>query len=107
MLSGSLAGHGRADPQTGWSANVFLEIFDPAAFAGYRDFIRQSAFLAAACRNTPPRPGVDKVRLPGERALTRRADQLANGLALHPDIMPALAPWAGKLDVPAPARLEA
>ena len=30
MLSGALAGHGRADPQTGWSANVFLEIFDPS-----------------------------------------------------------------------------
>ena len=107
MLSGSLAGHGRADPQTGWSANVFLEIFDPCAFGGYRDFIRQSAFLAAAVRNTPPRPGVDKVRLPGERALARRAEQLANGVVLHQDIMPALGTWAGKLGVPTPAPLAA
>jgi L-lactate dehydrogenase len=105
MLSGSLAGHGRADPQTGWSANVFLEVFDPGAFAGYHDFVRQSAFLAAACRNTPPRPGIDKVRLPGERALARRAEQLATGVALHPDIMPALAPWTGKLGVAQPSPL--
>ena len=103
MLSGSLAGHGRADPQTGWSANVFLEIFDPAAFAGYHDFVRQSAFLAAACRNTPPRPGFDKVRLPGERALARRAEQLASGVALHADIVPALSPWAEKLGVTKPS----
>jgi L-lactate dehydrogenase len=105
MLSGSLAGHGRADPQTGWSANVFLEIFDPSAFGGYRDFIRQSAWLAAACRNTPPRPGVDKVRLPGERALARRAQQLESGVALHPEIMPAISMWAEKLSVALPAPL--
>jgi L-lactate dehydrogenase len=105
MLSGSLAGHGRADPQTGWTANVFLEVFDPAAFGGYRDFVRQSAFLAAALRNTPPRPGIDKVRLPGERALAARSEQLANGVALHPDIVPAIAPWAEKLKVPLPVPL--
>jgi L-lactate dehydrogenase len=84
---------------------VFLEVFDPAAFGGYRDFVRQSAFLAFACRNTPPRPGVDKVRLPGERALARRAEQLAHGVALHPDIMPALMPWTERLAVAAPAPL--
>jgi L-lactate dehydrogenase len=105
MLTQSLAGHGRADPQTGWSANVFLEIFDPAAFGGHRDFVRQSAFLAAACRNTPPRAGVDAVRLPGERALQRRREQLAHGIALHPDILPALAPWTERLEVPVPAAL--
>jgi len=103
MLTEGLAGDGRADPQLGWSANVFLEIFDPAAFAGYRDFVRQTAFLAAACRDTPPRPGFDKVRLPGERALQRRAVQLRDGVALHASIMPALEPWAGRLQVARPA----
>ncbi len=106
-LTGGLAGHGRADPQTGWAANVFVEIFDPAAFGGYRDFVRQTAFLAAACRDTPPRPGFDRVRLPGERALARRAEQLADGVALRPGVMPALAPWAEKLGVPLPAATQA
>lgn len=104
-LTGALAGHGRADPQTGWAANVFLEIFDPAAFGGYRDFVRQSAFLAAACRNTPPRPGFDRVRLPGERALAQRAEQLELGVALRPSVLPALAPWAEQLGVPPPVPL--
>jgi L-lactate dehydrogenase len=102
-LTGGLAGHGRADPQTGWAANVFLQIYEPAAFGGYRDFVRQMAFLAAACRNTPPRPGFDRVRLPGERALARRAEQLAQGVALHPGILPAVTPWAQKLEVALPA----
>ncbi|MCW5622263.1 MAG: Ldh family oxidoreductase, partial [Burkholderiales bacterium] len=91
-----------ADPQEGWCANVFLEIFDPAAFAGYRDFVRQNAFLATACRDTPPRPGFDRVRLPGERALQRRLQQLHEGMSLHPGILPALEPWCERLAVPAP-----
>ena len=103
MLTQGLAGDGRADPQQGWCANVFLEIFDPAAFAGYHDFVRQTQFVAAACRDTPPRPGFDKVRLPGERALRRREDQLRNGVALHASIMPTLAAWAEKLGTATPA----
>jgi L-lactate dehydrogenase len=103
MLSGALAGHGRADPQVGWSANVFLEILDPAAFGGYQNFVRQTAWLAAKVHDTPPRPGVERVRMPGERALERRADQLANGVTLYPGIMDALLPWAEKLGVPVPS----
>ena len=68
--------------------------------------MRQSAFLAAACRDTPPRPGFDKVRLPGERALDRRAEQLVSGVALHPAVLPALVPWAAQLGVELPAPIE-
>jgi L-lactate dehydrogenase len=103
MLTSGLAGHGRADPQVGWSANVFLEIFDPAAFGGHRDFVRQTAWLAGKVRATPPRPGVDRVRMPGERGLQRRADQLERGVQLFPGTMDAIAHWADKLEVPAPA----
>jgi L-lactate dehydrogenase len=42
------------------------------------------------------------VRLPGERGLERRRDQLANGVRLHADILPALRPWAEKLGVALP-----
>ena len=101
-LTGGLAGHGRADPQSGWPANVFLEIFDPVAFGGQQDFLRQMAYLSAAVQNTPPRQGFDHVRLPGQRGLRRRAEQLAHGVVLHPAIMPALTPWRERLGVPAP-----
>jgi LDH2 family malate/lactate/ureidoglycolate dehydrogenase len=104
-LTGGLAGRGRADPTEGWTANVFLQVFDPALYGGRDDFIRQTSWLAKACRETPPRDGFEKVRLPGEAGLRRRAEQLANGVELHPAILPALAPWAEKLGVAVPAAL--
>ncbi|HTX65186.1 MAG TPA: Ldh family oxidoreductase [Opitutaceae bacterium] len=102
-LTSALAGHGRADAPTDWTNVVFLQVFEPACFGGTAEFRRQTASLAAACRQTPPRAGVDRVRLPGEAGLQRRADQLQHGVKLHPDILPALAPWAEKLGVPLPA----
>ncbi len=102
-LTGGLAGLGRADPTEGWAANVFLQVFDPALFGGRDDFIRQTSWLTKACRETPPRAGFERVRLPGEAGLRRRADQLANGVELHPSILPALTPWAAKWGVALPA----
>jgi LDH2 family malate/lactate/ureidoglycolate dehydrogenase len=104
-LTGALAGHGRADPKEGWSGNVFLQIWNPALFGGREDFIRQTSWLAAACRATPPRAGFERVRLPGESGLRRREAQLAGGVELYPSIMPALAPWTKKFALPPPVAL--
>jgi LDH2 family malate/lactate/ureidoglycolate dehydrogenase len=104
-LTGGLAGHGRADPAEGWSATVCLQVFDPALFGGREDFVRQTEWLAAACRQTPPRPGFERVRLPGESGLQRKAAQLKDGVELYPGIWPALAPWTQKLGVPAPVAI--
>ena len=99
-LTGGLGGHGRADPKEGWGASVFVQVMSPALFGGERNFRRQTEYLTAACRANPPRPGVARVRLPGEKGLRRRAEQLANGVELHPGILSALVPWAEKLGVP-------
>ncbi len=104
-LTGGLAGHGRADAPEGWSANVFLQVIDPALFGGRDDFVRQTDHLARTCRASSPRPGYDAVRLPGEAGLGRRARQLANGLELAPGIFEGLLPWAEKLKTPPPAAL--
>jgi len=101
-LTSGLAGHGRADAPTAWTNIVYAQVFDPALFGGAEGFRRQTTWLAEACHQTPPRPGVERVRLPGEAGLRRRADQLANGVELHPDILPALAPWAQRFGVPLP-----
>ena len=58
-LTSGLCGFGRADEVGGWSANVFLQIFDPALFGGREEFVRQSEWLANACRNVPPRLSQD------------------------------------------------
>jgi L-lactate dehydrogenase len=104
-LTGGLAGHGRADPKEGWGASVFLQVINPAAFGGSAEFRRQTTHLAAECRATPPRPGCDRVRLPGENGLRRRAEQLARGVELHPTILPALRPWAEKLGLAYPSEI--
>lgn len=64
-------------------------------------------FVADACRRSAPRAdfqraGIDKVRLPGERALKLRAEQLRDGVKLHEGIMPQLLPWAERLGVDLP-----
>ena len=105
MLTGALAGYGRADPKEGWGATVVVQVWDPEAFGGIEPFVRQADWLAAACRGNPPRPGVDAVRLPGERGLALKREQLRSGIALQEDIYPALAPWARKLNVELPAPL--
>jgi len=84
---------------------VFLQVLAPALFGGEEDFRRQTEHVAAACRATPPRAGFERVRLPGENGLRRRADQLAHGVELYPSILPTLAPWAEKLGVPLPAAM--
>ena len=104
-VTGGLAGHGRADPKEGWGATVFVQIIDPQAFAGTGAFTRQMQGIADACRTNPPRTGGRAVRLPGDNGIAKRAVQLKSGIALHPDILPALAPWAERFGVIAPQPL--
>src|SRR5687768_2312006 len=101
-LTSGLAGHGRADGEKGWGASVFLQVLDPQAFGGRERFVRETGWLAAACRSAPVKPGNPPVRLPGERALRLRERQLERGVALHPEIMPALAPHAERLALALP-----
>jgi L-lactate dehydrogenase len=82
---------------------VYLQVMDPAAFGGAANFVKQTSFIAAACRSNPPAPGVAAVRLPGEQGLARKRHALATGVSLYPGIMAALQPWAEKLEVALPA----
>ena len=101
-LTAGLAGFGRADPAEGWGATAFVQVLDPEAFGGLAAFKRQMDFLADAAHRSKPRPGVERVRLPGEAGMRRYRDQREHGVALYPTIMPALVPWAEKLGVALP-----
>jgi LDH2 family malate/lactate/ureidoglycolate dehydrogenase len=103
-LTQGLSGFGRADPQSGWGASVFVQVIDPSAFGGAEAFRRETGWLASACRDCPPAPGVDAVRLPGQRGLERKRQALAEGIALYPGILDALQPFATKFGVPLPHR---
>jgi LDH2 family malate/lactate/ureidoglycolate dehydrogenase len=103
LLTGALAGFGRADAREGWGATACVQVWDTHAFGGPDAFARQADWIVAACRGNPPRPGFDTVRVPGDRALAMRRKQLQYGVQLHAEILPALAPWAQKLGVALPA----
>ena len=102
-LTAGLAGHGRADVSEGWGATVYVQIMDPAAFAGIGPFTWQTDWLVDACQKNVPRDSQHPVRLPGHRGLARKAGQLEQGVQLHPGIMPQLKTWASKLNVKMPS----
>lgn len=104
-LTSGLAGHGRADAPKEWGASVFLQLIDPGAFAGSDAFVRETTRLAELCRATPVAAEKPPVRLPGERALARRAAQLQDGVALRAGILDSLRPWADRLAVAMPSPL--
>jgi len=101
-LTGGLAGRGRADPKEGWGATVHITMYDPEAFGSKAEFLRQMDFIADACLNNKPRSGVQKVRLPGQAGLALRQIQLAEGIRLHPSVLPGLTSYAEKYKLPAP-----
>lgn len=104
-LTGGLAGRGRAEPREGWSANVCVQVFDPRAFGGADEFARQMTWLASACRQSPPRDPKQPVRLPGDAALHRKSEQLANGVLLPENTISPLRNWAEKLKINPPIPL--
>jgi LDH2 family malate/lactate/ureidoglycolate dehydrogenase len=102
-LTQGLGGFGRADAPKGWGASFFVQVYDPAAFGGLDAFRRQTSWLATACRSCPTVPGVDAVRLPGERGLQNKRRALTEGVALYAGILSALAPLARRLGVMPPS----
>jgi L-lactate dehydrogenase len=101
-LTSALAGYGRADGETNWGASVFLQLIDPNAFGGGDAFKRELGWFVDSCRTAPVAPGNPPVRIPGERALALRKRQREDGVALHPEIMPALAKIAAETGIVPP-----
>jgi LDH2 family malate/lactate/ureidoglycolate dehydrogenase len=101
-LTHGLAGFGRSQSPKGWGASVFVQVFDPAAFGGQAPFQREMEWIAAACRDNPPVPGVTAVRLPGQNGLQRKRHALAAGVELYPGILESLQPWGEKYGVSIP-----
>lgn len=101
-LTQGLGGYGRAEAPGGWGASVFVQVIDPTAFGGVREFRRETTWLARACRESPPAPGFDAVRLPGERGLARERRALSEGVELYPGVLAALETFARKHGVPPP-----
>lgn len=104
-LTQGLAGYGRADAPEGTNAAITVSVFDPAAFGGTENFLRQTGWLARACLASSPRDPARPVRLPGQAAQTRKAKALRDGVTLYPGIIEALAAIATQRGIPLPAPL--
>lgn len=98
-MTSAMGGYGRADQPTGWGAAVLVRVTDPSAFGGLDEFKRQTEWLAQSCRDNSVPEGAASVRLPGERGLNLRREQLENGVVFHSGIIESLLPWAEKFDV--------
>ena len=85
-LTSALSGFGRADAPTLWGAAVLVLIIDPARFGGSEAFLRETGWMENAVHTNKPAPGVERVRLPGERGLALKREGLERGVALHPSL---------------------
>lgn len=101
-LTAGLAGYGRADPVARWGATLFVQVIDPQAFSGSAAFSEQMDWIVDQCRSNPPVHASRPVRMPGERGLRLRCDQLDRGIRLNAATLKALGPWATRLDVAMP-----
>lgn len=106
-MTQGLGGNGRADAPTGTYTSVFIQVLDPAAFGGREGFVRQTDWLADACRNNPPVPGGQPVRVPGDRAASNREYALEHGVPLRKSIIESLQEASGQLGVELPPAIKA
>lgn len=104
-FTAGLAGHGRSDPGRRFGATLFVQVLDPRAFSGAQAFSGQMDWIAERCHENPPLDPARPVRLPGERGLALRREQLADGVRLNDRIVQGLSRWSAQLDVPLPPAL--
>jgi LDH2 family malate/lactate/ureidoglycolate dehydrogenase len=101
-LTQGLSGFGRADKPSGWGACVNVLAFNPAAFGGIDAFTRQLDWLVDACHAAAVPVGAPKVRMPGESALRNKAQRLATGVPLSPELSSSLQNLGHRLGVELP-----
>lgn len=99
-LTQGLAGYGRRDKPTNWGGGVFLQLMDPAAFAGSDAFVEQMDFLLDACRDNPPIDPSRPVRIPGDQASRNLEAARRDGVPVMASTAASLKSWGDRLAVP-------
>lgn len=99
-MTNALGGYGRSDNPDQWGASVFLQIIDPGAFGGLEFFKREMQYFADICHSAGDEKS--KVRMPGERALQLKKEQMEHGVELYPTIIPDLEKLAEEFSIDMP-----
>jgi len=82
--------------------NVVLVLWDPERFTGSDHFLAQADKLIDYVRNCPRKPGVEQIRLPGDRSGTIKTERQQNGIPLSEGTWNALCELAATYSVPVP-----
>jgi L-lactate dehydrogenase len=98
-LTQGLSGHGRRDTPTRWGASVYLQLIDPAAFAGAGDALQQMDHLVEQCHANAPIDPARPVRLPGEQAVRNIEQHRREGVPVSATTVASLQAWARTLEV--------
>jgi L-2-hydroxycarboxylate dehydrogenase (NAD+) len=101
-LNGALFGRDcvdfNAEPDKATNTGQFVVALDPARFQPLAQFKAEVDRHARELRTSKTLPG-ETVRLPGAQRAARRADRLANGLALAPELVTQLDALAEELAI--------
>jgi L-2-hydroxycarboxylate dehydrogenase (NAD+) len=101
-LNGALFGRDcvdfNAEPEKVTNTGQFVVALDPARFQPLDQFKAEVDRHMRELRSSKALPG-QSVRLPGEQRAARRADRLANGLPLAPELLNQLDKLAGELSI--------
>jgi LDH2 family malate/lactate/ureidoglycolate dehydrogenase len=102
-LNGALFGRDcvdfNAEPDKVTNTGQFVLALDPSRFQKLSTFKSEVDRHVRSLRNSKPLPGNDAVRLPGDARAKRRADRLANGLSLPPELLVQLDKMADELGI--------
>lgn len=94
----ALSGFGRRRNPDTFGQSVFIHAINPEFFAGRDAFLDEVDLLIADCKASKPLPGSAGVRMPGERALALREEQLKTGVEISSEAVARLNPWLIKFD---------
>jgi len=96
-----------APPGTVEFNNVLMVVWAPGRFAGEQHLREQASHLVDAVRQSPRKPGIDAIRLPGDRSHASARDRGDHGLPIPPTLRNDLLALARHLNVaPPPAFLD-
>lgn len=79
--------------------NVLMLIWSPGRFSGEAHLREQASHLVSSIRQTPLKPGVDAIRLPGDRSNKLAAERAVTGLPVPQSLRDELLGLARRLGV--------
>jgi L-2-hydroxycarboxylate dehydrogenase (NAD+) len=93
-----------ADDESACNTGHFIIALDIARFIPLATFKSEIDRQLRDLKASPVLPGFDAIRLPGEQRRTRRAERMANGVPVFPEVVEQLDKLAGELRITKLAR---